>query len=479
MTVPLGPSSEIQKTFLNVDATVVVYGGSRGAGKTYVGILRHLRFCQDPKYVGYIIRRNETMLKSDGGAFNEAVELCRRFCPDIKVTSKPMRIKFPWGATISFRGYEDDKASDNYRGLQISAAMIDEGNQLKEDHIWMLLSCLRSEAKMDGNIWITCNPDPDSYLARWVDWYLYPKDHPLGGRVDPDKSGRIRYFIRCGEETLWDEDKETLVERVKTTYGIKNPKPLSFTFIGGNIYSNPLLIKNNPMYLANLESLRRVAKERDLYGNWYVREEEAGYFKREWLGEPLRTPPKDVNNRVRAWDLAGSIPSETNSNPDWTVGVLMSKDTNGKYCIEHVERFRARHGEVLDRIVEVARRDGDDVTIIIPKDAGQAGATAAAYHVGVLAEQGFKCKVQGTSKSKLKRFEPASCSMEVGNFTIVQGDWNEPFFDELEAFDGLASSRTKKDDQVDGVSDGFAVLSTMRRVPLFSLPELRQANRFA
>lgn len=180
--------------------------------------------------------------------------------------------------------------------------------------------------------------------------------------------------------------------------------------------------------------------------NWYVREEESGYFKREWLKEPLRTPPKNTTNKVRAWDLAGSVPSETNSNPDWTVGVLMSKDSNGKYCIEHVERFRARHGEVLDRIVEVAKRDGDDVTIVIPRDAGQAGATAAAYHVGVLADQGFRCKVQGTSKSKLKRFEPVSASMEVGNFTIVQGDWNETYFDEMEAFDGLASSRTKKDD---------------------------------
>lgn len=154
----------------------------------------------------------------------------------------------------------------------------------------------------------------------------------------------------------------------------------------------------------------------------------------------------------------------------------MSKDLNGKYIIEDVVRFRARHGEVLDRIVETAKLDGDDVIITIPKDAGAAGAVALAYHVDILSQNGFTCKPTNTSKSKLKRFEPVSASIEVGNFKCVKGDWNEEFFSELEAFAGV--SRSLKDDQVDAVSDAYATLSKMRKIPEFNLPDLQIASRF-
>lgn len=441
----LAPSSELQKRFLNVDATIIVYGGSVGAGKTYNGILRHLRFCTDPHYVGYVIRKYEKVLRDGGGAFNEAVEMCRAFCPRIKVTTKPMKIMFPWGACLYFGGYEDDKAGDKYRGLQISAAMVDEGTQLKESHIWMLISRLRSNAKVDGHIWITCNPDPDSYLAKWVDWYLYPKGHKLAGRPDPKKNGKIRWFVRYAGVVVWADSEQELRDVIRHKYKSKDPiSPLTFVFLGGTIEDNPLLIKNNPSYKAALDGLPRVQKERDYHGNWYVRAEEAGYFKREWLGTPIKFPPTDIVNRVRAWDLAGSLKSETNSDPDWTVGVLMSKMTSGKYCIEDVVRFRARHGEVLDMIIETANQDGDDVTVVIPRDAGQAGLVASAYQVGKLSEAGFKAKVKQASKSKLKRFEPVAASMEVFNFCCVEGVWNEEYFMELEAFDGV--SRNKHDD---------------------------------
>lgn len=210
--------------------------------------------------------------------------------------------------------------------------------------------------------------------------------------------------------------------------------------------------------------------------NWYVRAEEAGYFKREWLGKLLVNRPSNIVNEVRAWDLAGSVKSETNADPDWSVGVKMTKDSSGKYCITDVKRFRARHGEVLDKIIEIAMEDGDEVTVVIPRDAGQAGQVASAYQVGKLAEAGFKAKIKQASKSKLKRFEPVSASMEVGNFTCMEGAWNEEYFMELEGFDGV--SRNKHDDQVDATSDAFSTLAVMRKIPDFNLPNITMQNRF-
>lgn len=477
MTRPtLAPCSPLQQRFLTVDADIIVYGGAAGSAKTYGGILRHLRYIHDPDYVGYVVRRNETMLRQSGGAFEEAVKMSKIICPrGLKYTTKPMKIVFPSGATINFTGYEDDKAGDKFQGIQISACMFDEGTQAKEEHIWWLTSRLRSQAKMNGCIWITCNPDPDSYLFKWVEWYLYPKGHEFEGRPDPVKNGKIRYFVRLGNTIHWGDSENELIEKWSGhTYDTLQPK--KFCFLGGTCLDNPPLLKSNPQYLSTLQSGTRIQVERLLKGNWLAREESSGYFKREWLGELLDAPPTDTVRKVRSWDLAGSIKSETNPNPDWTVGTLISKDANGKYCIEDMVRFRARHGEVLDRIVEVAKMDGDDVTITIPKDAGAAGAVALAYHVDVLSQHGFTCKHTNTSKSKLKRFEPVSASMEVGNFTCVKGDWNEDMFSELEAFVGV--SRSLKDDIVDSISDSYATLSKMRKIPEFNLPDLHIASRF-
>ena len=100
----LAPCSPLQQRFLTVDADIIVYGGAAGSAKTYGGILRHLRYIHDPDYVGYVVRRNETMLRQSGGAFEEAVKMSKIICPrGLKYTTKPMKITFPSGATIKDR----------------------------------------------------------------------------------------------------------------------------------------------------------------------------------------------------------------------------------------------------------------------------------------------------------------------------------------------------------------------------------------
>ena len=51
---------------------------------------------------------------------------------------------------------------------------------------------------MKPNIRATMNPDPDSWVRKYVDWYLYPEGHDKEGRPDPEKQGVIRYFIQGG-----------------------------------------------------------------------------------------------------------------------------------------------------------------------------------------------------------------------------------------------------------------------------------------
>lgn len=409
-----------------------------GGGKSYCGLLRHLRWVDDPHYRGFIIRKNSVTLTKSGGLFDEARQLYKAFDPRVQVKLKEMKFVFPSGAEIAMSHLETEDDAEKYRGLQLSAAMIDEATQISEDHTLVVLSRLRSKAKMVPNLFLTCNPSPDSFLRRWIDWWIIPKGEENAGRPNPERDGKIRWFIRQNNEMIWADTKEELLE----TYG-KDVLPLSLQFISATIYDNPPLIKANPGYLANLQGLKRVKKERDLYGNWDIREEASGFFKAEWLGEPVNPYDLDIVSRCRAWDIAGSLPSEALPNPDWTAGVLIGKTKSGLYIIEDVVRFRARFGEVMQKIIETAKSDPDGTQIILPQEPGQAGKAAGQMMIKELVEEGFYARMRPSNKSKVIRFQPFAAASEAGLVRYVHGVWNDIYFSELEAFDG---GRDKKDD---------------------------------
>lgn len=467
-----GPASEKQAMFLQSEAKIVVYGGAAGAGKSHCGLLHHLKYIDDPNYRGYVIRKNSTMLMKSGGLFDAACSLYKAFEPRVKIGYKNQIIKFPSGAVVAFSHYEDDKAGDMYQGIEISSILYDEATQAGEGHILWLLSRLRSKAKMDGNIRLTCNPDPSSYLRKWIDWYLYPKEHPLFGRPDPAKDGKVRWFIQKNNQMIWGDSKEELIKK----YGDK-AKPLSFQFISARIYDNPPVIKANPDYLTFLENLKRVERERLLEGNWEAREESSGFFKREWLEPELVDYPhaSEIDRVVRAYDLAGSLASESNPNPDYTASIKMARLKSGQYVILDVCRIRARYGDLMNHIIKNAEDDGYGVDIILPIEPGQAGKAAAQMMIRTLAEHGLYAKGKPTNRSKLERFRPFSAAAESGSIKIVKGcanclehninNDNDFFYKELEDF--IPNNRNQKDDMVDACGDAFMSLAQKLVLPNF------------
>lgn len=363
---------------------------------------------------------------------------------------------------------------------EVSKFLVDEGQQYTEEMVVYLMSRMRNPAsKCKPHMKITCNPDKNSFLRKWVDWYLLEDGLP-----DPEKAGKLRYFVRLDNTMHWGDSREELLEKFgrRDAQGnllpLEHPrqvKPLTFTFIPATVYDNPVLMEIQPEYVTWLEGLGRVEKERLLYGNWDATEEGSGYFKREWLS-PLKESPDDVIKRVRAWDIAGSLPSETLPNPDWTVGVLMAKTRSGKYIIEDVVRFRARFGEVLDKIIATAHDDGKHVMVRLPQEPGQAGKSAVAAQITALAEEGFTARARPTNKSKVTRFQPFASVAEAGVVYYIENlEWNDTYFNELENFDG---DRKKKDDQVDATADAFIELAQGLNIPLFTLPDMKQENIF-
>lgn len=187
MTAVFKPTSKRQEMFLASNSFLTIFGGAASGGKSFLGLMRFLNYVEDPNFVGYVFRQTSTDIKKEGGLFWTAVKMFQDYDPAVTYTTQPMVIKFPHpdpikrkkkikGATISFTGLDDQDGMNAIQGINISAAMVDEATQIGEEEFWWLLTRLRTEANMVPNIWLTCNPDDQSFILRqFVHWWLYPR----------------------------------------------------------------------------------------------------------------------------------------------------------------------------------------------------------------------------------------------------------------------------------------------------------------
>ena len=176
------------------------------------------------------------------------------------------------------------------------------------------------------------------------------------------------------------------------------------------------------------------------------------FFKREWFN-PAPVAPLYAS-RVRYWDIAGA----DEGRGDWTCGTLMAVDTSGRYYVEDVQRFQLSAHQRNRKIREVAESDRERLeplatapTIYIEQPPGL-GKEATDTLIRELA--GFVVYADPVHKDKITRAEPFKAQAQAGNVSVVAGDWNRAWFNELEAF-----PNGKHDDQVDSASGAFNALA--------------------
>lgn len=178
------------------------------------------------------------------------------------------------------------------------------------------------------------------------------------------------------------------------------------------------------------------------------RPSDGALFKTALLQEvPAILPGKTV----RAWDLAATVQIGTHD-PDWTVGVRMTRTAEGRFIIDDVVRLRGTPDEVEALIVGTASRDGRAVQIRLPQDPGQAGKAQILYMTRKLA--GYNVQAKTASGDKSTRAAPLAAQINVGNMAMLKASWNRAFVEELAGFPASAH-----DDQVDACADAFATLA--------------------
>jgi predicted phage terminase large subunit-like protein len=304
---------------------------------------------------------------------------------------------------------------------------------------------------VQGYIRATCNPDVDSWVRKWIDWYIKGDDYPEAerGYPIPERSGKIRWFVRQGDEMIWGNTREGLVEQ----YG-EETMPKSFTFIPSKLSDNVILMNLDPNYKASLLAMPRVERERLLGGNWNVRASSGDYFKRSDF-EVIDVLPGDVVQTVRYWDRASTKPNDENKDPDWTRGIKMSKHKDGTFVVQHMASIRDNPAAVKKLLKSTASQDSRSVIIYLEQEPGSSGESEVQDLIQLLS--GYATYADRPTGDKITRAHPVSAYSESGKIKVMRGAWNADFFTELENFP--PPKNKGHDDQVDTLSGAFNKLT--------------------
>lgn len=433
----LKPQPGPQTEFLRNPSDLVLFGGGAGGGKTYAILLDVLWYHDIPGFTGIIFRRNSTQVRAPGGLWANSQQLFREFGGIANESS--LEWKFPSGATIKFSHLQHEKDIYSHQGAQYTAIYWDELTHFTETQFHYMLSRNRSTCGIHPFVKMTCNPDSESWVRDLVDWYIDPNT----GLALSDRSGVIRWFIVKDDKKIWSDSKEEIL------FNHPQSLPKSFTFISSSIYDNLKLLEVDKGYLANLNSLSKVERERLLNGNWNIKPSAGLYFQKGYF-EIVDAVPKTIQ-KVRYWDRASTKKTETND-PDYTVGLKIEKDSNNLLYITDMVRIQESPLNVQNTIKNTATMDGVSVRIGIEEDPGQAGVADAEHLTRIL--QGFSVKRNRVTKDKVTRSLPCSAQAEAGNIKILRGSWNDAFFKELENF-----PEGKHDDIVDALSGAFIMIN--------------------
>ena len=445
----LKPQKGPQENFLATSADIAIYGGAAGGGKTYALLLEPLRHMNVDGYTATIFRRNATQITIDGGLLDESMQIYGLLkSAEYKASPKP-HWTFNSKARVSFMHIDGDRDLPKWQGSQICYIGFDELCHFSQTQFFYMLSRNRSTCGVKPYVRATCNPDVDSWVAKFIAWWI---DQDTGYAI-PSRSGKIRWFFRNNEEIVWADSAEELAEMMRGNEDFEPEFCKSVTFIASSVYDNKILLIRDPSYLANLHGLGIVEKERLLKGNWKIRPAAGFYFKRSKVGEMLSALPTDVVRWVRAWDLAATIPSE-NKESACTTGVLMGKRKNGRTVVVDVINVRENGADVRHLIKNTAISDNalyGNVTVRLPQDPGQAGKDQAQSFVRLLG--GFHVITMPETGDKITRAEPFSSQWLAGNVDVLTAAWNDEYFRQLENFPVAALK-----DMVDASANAYAEL---------------------
>lgn len=440
---PLKPQPGPQTEFYESKADITIGGGGFGGGKTYGIIIDPLRHVANPGFNAVFFRREMPQITNPGGLWDEAKKV---YLP-LKAESRmsPYDMTFPSGARITFSHMQRADDRLNWDGAQIPGIYFDQLEHFEESQFWYMQGRNRSVSGVVPYMKATCNPLPDSWLSKLLQWWW---DKETGYAI-PERSGVLRWFVQIAGENKWGNSKEELLN------AYPGSQPLSLTFIRFPVQANAILLEKNPQYLSKLMNLPRVERERGLLGNWKIRLEAGEMFKRGIFEEHIRkAAPNNLTQFVRYWDKAFTVGGGA-----YTVGVLRALEPLGErdgipmFNGWTLDVVRGQWGQdYRDKmILDIAKSDREKygkVQTVLEREPGSQGRDSCEILIRKLI--GFDVSDDPVKEDKTTRAGPLSSQHLAGNEYYLEADWNEEFISEHDSF----PFGTFKD-QVDASSGGF------------------------
>lgn len=266
------PQKGYQEKVLSNSADIVISGAAAGVGKTYALLLEPLRHVNNKDFGTVIFRRTSPQIRNEGGLWDTS----REIYPYSGAVPKESSLEwlFKSGAKLKFSHLEYEKNVFDWQGSQIPLIGFDELTHFTEKMFFYLLSRNRSTCGVRPYVRATCNPDPESWVAKLIEWWIdWETGYPI-----PERDGVIRYFIKNGEDYIWGDTAEEVIQKawffleelvVNAEVDAKEFVK-SIAFVSGSIYDNKKLLTVNPSYLANLLSQDEETQLQLLRGNWKV-----------------------------------------------------------------------------------------------------------------------------------------------------------------------------------------------------------------
>ena len=317
-----GVPNERQKSFFASRARYTAYGGARGGGKSWAlrRKLTGLCLCY-PGIRCLLVRRSYAELKQ-----NHVRPLLTEYEGLFDYREQEKCLSLPNGSTIHLGYCSSNRDVLRYQGQEFDVIAIDEATQLSEYQFSIFKACLRGVGDFPRRMYLTCNPGGIGHA--WV--------------------------------------KRLFVDRVF----LPNENPDDYLFIPAQVYDNPVLLKADPDYVRQLESLPEKLREAWLFGRWDVFE---GQFFPEFHPDQHVCAPAEIPVEIRRF-------AALDYGFDMLAALLLGSDRDGNlYVIRELCAPGLTLREAGEAVATLCRGSGVEYAVASPdlwnrrQDTGRSG----------------------------------------------------------------------------------------------------------
>lgn len=420
-----------QEQFLSSSADIAIMGGAAGGGKSWSLLIEPLRNVSNKDFGAVIFRRTVPELTNEGGLWSEAARIYPLM--DATPNENEKQYTFPKGGRVSFAHMQHEKDKFSWKSAQIPLVCFDQLEMFSSSQFFYMLSRNRSMCGVRPYVRASANPEP-GWLADFLAWWIGEDGYAI-----PERSGVIRWMVRENDVTYWADDKHSLQA------AHPNSTPKSVTFVLSTIYDNQILLKADPGYLANLQALDNIERQRLLGdglrgGNWKVKAAAGKVFNKAWF-EIVDAVPFG-GQVIRFWDLAATAKKSADSTAS-----NKGKITNGIVYVLDATADQIDPASTDTAMQNTASQDGKEVAIRFEQEGGASGKRDAHHIVTMLA--GFDVRGIVPQGDKIMRAKPLAAQALAGNVKLLRGAWNERWLNHMHAQDGDPATH---DDEMDAAS---------------------------